>query len=83
MTAQRKQFMENKDKLDEGVAEDEEVPREKVSGRGRGRGRARRTKAQESRPATKVSRSVPAKGESSSESRSSLPYDANMTAEGV
>lgn len=81
MTAQRRLFMENKDKVDEGIADDDETPREKVSGRGRGRGRARRTKAQDSRPSARVPRSLPAKGESSSESRSSLPYDVNMTAE--
>ncbi|KIP12624.1 hypothetical protein PHLGIDRAFT_42268, partial [Phlebiopsis gigantea 11061_1 CR5-6] len=43
MTAQRKLFMENKDKSDDGVVDYDETRREKVSGRGRGRGRARRT----------------------------------------
>lgn len=86
MLAQRKVFMESKDKLDEALATEDEPMREGSSkgGRGRGRGRVRRSKGgQVSRLAAKLSPETSVKGESSSESRNSLSHDVISTAQGM
>ena len=86
MTAQRKIFMANKDKLDEAF-QDEEAPRErggKRGGRSRGRG-VRKGRAQSSRLPNKALSKVSARPGSSPESRNSPGhlYGADDAPEGT
>lgn len=87
MQAQRKIFVENKDKLDESMPTDEALPVEgNGNKRGRGKGaRARRGKAQPARAPSHASPQAPTRGTSSSESRlsSGHAYDGNGTPEGT
>lgn len=87
MTAQRKVFMANKDKLDD-IAPEDETPRERSLKRAaRGKGRVRRGKAQvtSTRAGAKISPKASGRRGSSPDGRNSLGrvYDGDDTAEGM